>query len=374
MKRLLVFVLACWWGSGSALAGTPWVIATGSGPAWPANCPVSLAVAMERGADSVGIAVSLTSDDQVVVMADPVLTEFTDADRLFPERIGNDGALVAPDLNLAELRQLTAQAPSAAAAHGLTGCRIATLTEILDLINLLEIEQQRNIGIVIELRKLWLHRKAGKDLAGAVINLLATKRSSGDRASTARTYLAAHDADELRRIHDQRLTQDAPNIGIIQIIDRNDSTEAMHLERDSWLPYNYDWLFTNSGLRSLSDHVDVIGVTPALLSGAGQTRLPDFFGAARLLGITLIVYPVDPLLSDEQPPAEALPASLDQLLADGFDGLLTGQYETIAELLGGQRPQPQDDAPPASTVDQIIDKLEQTPVETSGSSDLLLFH
>ncbi|MBE0582764.1 MAG: hypothetical protein IH612_03265 [Desulfofustis sp.] len=375
MKCLLIFWLLCCWWTGTAQADSPWVIASGPGPAWPAHCPVSLAVAIERGAVSVGFAVSLTSDDQVVVIADPVLTGLGDADHLLAEKIGDDGRLAVPDLSLAELRQLTAQAPIAAAADGLTGCQIATLTETLNLINLLELEHQRNIGIVIELRKLWLYQKAGKDLAGYVIDLVTANRPAGDRDSTARTYLAAHDADELRRIHDQRLAQDAPHIGIIQLIDRNDSTEAMHLERGSWLPYNYDWLFTNSGLRSLSDHVDVIGVTPSLLTDSGQTKLLDFFDDARRLGITLIIYPVDPLLSAEPPPTEeAVPVSLNQLLTGGFDGVLTGQYETIVELVGEQLPLPQENALPVSTVDQIIDNLEQTHTETSDSAESLLFH
>lgn len=377
MIRSFVFLLLCCCPAAVAQAASPWLIATAAGPAWPTSCPVSLAVAIERGAATVGFAVSLSNDGTVVVIADPVLTGVSDADRLFAGRSGDDTTLVVPDLSLAELRQLTIRRSATSATSGLPGCRVASLAETLDLINLLEVERQRRITIVIELRKLWLHRKAEMDLAGAVVDLLAAKRP--DRGgSTPHTYLAAHDADELRRLHDQRLTREAPQIGIIQLIDVNDSNQAMRLELGVWRPYNYDWLFTNSGLRSIADHVDAIGLSPALLSDAGQARLLDFIGDARLLGIPLIVSPADPLLDPGQSSPEEIKTTLDQVLADDyFDGLVTGHYDTVARLLDANPPEPEQRGQQGQTrtaVERIIENLELNKSEAARSAEPLLFH
>ncbi len=374
MSRLLVLLLLCWCPAAAAQTGSPWLIASAAGPAWPASCPVSLAVTSERGADTLSFAVSMSSDGTVVVVADPVLAGNSDADRLFAERIGTRESLAVPDLSLAELRQLTIHHPSGVAVDGLPGCRIATLAETLDLITLLEKEQQRSIGVVIELRKLWLHRAADLDLGGAVVELLMAKRP--DRGSTApRTHLAAHDADELRRLHDQHLAREAPHIGIMQLIDENDSGQAMHLERGVWLPYNYDWLFTNSGLRSISDHVDVIGLAPALLAEDRQAALLDFIDDARLLGIPLIISPADPLLAPGQSSPDEMKVRLDRLLADGtVAGLATGNYDAVARLLGVQQPQSIRQGQSANPVEQIIENLELNKSGAARSAEPLLLH
>ncbi|MCB2217547.1 MAG: hypothetical protein KQH59_15875 [Desulfobulbaceae bacterium] len=374
MSRLLILLLFCWCPAATAQTGSPWLIASAAGPAWPASCPVSLAVTSERGADTLSFAVSMSSDGTVVVVADPVLTGNSDADRLFAERIGTQKPLAVPDLSLAELRRLTILHPGGVAADGLPGCRIATLAETLDLITLLEKEQQRSIGIVIELRKLWLHRAADLDLGGAVVELLMAKRP--DRGSTApRTHLAAHDADELRRLYDQHLSREAPHIDIMQLIDGNDSGQAMRLERGVWLPYNYDWLFTNSGLRSISDHVDVIGLAPALLVDDRQTALLDFIDDARLLGIPLIVSPADPLLPPGQSSPDEMKVQLDRLLADGtFAGLATGNYDAVARLLDVQPPQSVQQKQSAKTVEQIIENLEFNKAGAARSAEPLPVH
>lgn len=374
MARLLVLLLLCWCPAAAAQSGSPWLIASAAGPAWPTSCPVSLAVVSERGADTVSFAVSMSSDGTVVVIADPVLTGNSDADRLLAEQLGEDESLTVPDLSLAELRRLTVHQPGTAAADGLPGCRIATLAETLDLITLLEREQQRSIGIVIELRKLWLHQAADLDLGTAVVELLLAKRPDRGNAPP-RTYLAAHDADELRRLHDRYLVQEAPHIGIMQLIDENGSGQAMRLVRGSWLPYNYDWLFTNSGLRSISDHVDVIGLAPALLTGDRQTVLLDFIGDARLLGIPLIVSPADPLLAPGESSPDEMKVQLDRLLADAtFAGLATGNYDAVARLLGLQPPQPDQQEQSANPVDRIIENLEFNKAGAARSAEPLLFH
>ncbi len=374
MIRLFTALLLCFLPVTVAQAGSPWLIASATGPAWPTSCPVSLAVAIERGVDTVGFAVSMSSDGTVVVAPETILSGVSDADLLFAERLGDDDTLVVPDLSRAELRQLTVEHPGGVSAGGLSGCRIASLAETLDLISLLEIEQQRSITIVVELRKLWLHRKAGLDPGGAVVDLLTAKRPDRDD-STPRTYLAAHDPDELRRLHEQHLIRKAPHIGIMQLIDNNDGGQAKRLEQGSWLPYNYDWLFTNSGLRSISDHVDVIGLSPALVADADQTKLLDFIGDAHLLGIPLIISPIDPLLDSGQSPPEEIRTTLNQLLADDmFDGLMTGNYDGVARLLDLEPARRGRQGQPESAVEQIIENLERNKSEAARSAEPLLLH
>ncbi len=374
MTRFFAVLLCCWCPATVVQAGSPWLIASAAGPAWPTSCPVSLAVAIERGADTVGFAVSMSSDGTVVVIPDPVLSGVSDADPLVAERLGDASSLAVPDLSLAELRQLTVNHAGTASADGLSGCRIAPLAETLDMINVLEIEQQRTVGIVIELRKLWVHRKANLDLGDVVVDLLTAKRPDrGD--TTPRTYLAAYDPDELLRLHEQRLIREAPHIGIMQLIDENDGEQAKRLQWGGWLPYNYDWLFTNSGLRSIADHVDVIGLSPALVAGADQTKLHDFIGDVHLLGILLVISPADPLLDPGQAPPDEIKTRLNQLLADDtFDGLVTGNYDDIARLLDLKSPRHDRHGQPESAVEQIIENLKLNQSDGARSAEPLLFH
>ena len=374
MIRLFTVLLLCFLSATVAQAGSPWLIASATGPAWPTSCPVSLAVAIERGVDTVGFAVSMSSDGTVVVTPDPILSGVSAADLLFAERLGDDDTLVVTDLSRAELRQLMVEHPGGASTDGLSGCRIASLAETLDLISLLETEQQRSITIVVELRKLWLHRKAGLDPGGAVVDLLTAKRP--DRSdSTPRTYIAAHDPDELRRLHEQRLIHNVPHIGIMQLIDNNDGEQAKRLEQGAWLPYNYDWLFTNSGLRSISDHVDVIGLSPTLVADADQSKLLDFIGDAHLLGIPLIISPLGPLLDPGQSSPEEIRTTLNQLLADDmFDGLVTENYDGVARLLDLEPPRHDRQEQPESAVEQIIENLERNKSEAARSAEPLLLH
>lgn len=375
-RQLLLVVMICCL-TGPVRAETKWIIAAGAGESWPENCLISLAVALERGADTIKLAVAMNRDDQVVVLADPLLHTFTDVAEQFPEKTREDGASYSLDLSLAELRQLTVVSagtspqPNQAPRLGLSGCSIATLTEALDLVELLENEQNRSIGIVIELRKPWLHEKEGRDLAGTVLDTLSRYHFRGSETEP-RIYLASHDADELQRIFSEQLSATEPPVGIIQLIDTNDGGETMRFELGRWQSYNYDWLFTKFGLKSISAYTDAIGLSPWHVT-AEDGGNDDYLEDARLLGISILSYPVDPLLDNPVPLGADEAALINHLLfSANFDGLMTCRYQTVVDILERRQAPAEINDEAHSDIDRLIEKLEQSDLDLTFPSRPIL--
>ncbi len=370
VRRLLLMLLFCC-GAIPAHAGQPWIIGAAPAAGWPGNCLASLAVLLESGAETIQLSVAMNSDDDLLVVADPQLSGFTDAVVFAADKRDADGNILITALSGAEVRQLRVITPPpddhTAVAPALRTCAIPTLAEVLDLVALVEHEQQRVVTVVVEMRKIWLHRASGKDLAAAVIDLLRSL-DTADGTSQPRAYVAAHDADELRRIHDELLADTDHAIGIIQLIGHHDDGEVMRLTFGRWQPYDSSWMLTNFGLRSIAAYTDAIGLPPELLLDAeGAAMLPGYIAAARDLGLRIIAYPADSLLDRLPAERDAHRPVLSKLLETaGVDGVATARFRHVQELLNSadqpELVQPTGDQAPGD-IERLIEHLERTDLD-----------
>lgn len=281
----------------SAQAGDKIVIAhrAASGYLMEHNLPsVTLAVAM--GSDYVEQDLVMTKDDQVIVFHDPTLEMVTNVAEIFPGRGRGDGKFHVLDFTLAEIKQLHLREryPNSADGQGRfpdtyknLQLTIPTFKEELELIRGLEKTLRRDIGIYPEIKHPWLHRKEGKDISMAVLKIL---RDYGYTAKEAKIFLQCFDPDELKRIHDELFPSLQMELKLIQLIDDNNGNETKFLEWGEWVNYNYNWISSKSGLRSLSTFIAGIGMDKSMLvDQAGNLLRPELVSDAHSLG--MVVHP-----------------------------------------------------------------------------------
>ncbi len=311
-----------------AQAGDKIVIAhrAASGYLMEHNLPsVTLAVAM--GSDYIEQDLVMTKDDQIIVLHDPTLERVTNVAELFPGRNRQDGKFYALDFTLAEIKQLHLKEPypnSGRFPDTNTNLQLAvpTFKEELELIRGLEKTLRKNIGIYPEIKQPWLHRKEGKDISMAVLKIL---REYGFTGKEDKIYLQCFDPDELKRIHDELMPTLQMELKLIQLIEDNNGNETKSLQWGEWVNYNYDWISSKSGLRTLSAYISGLGMDKSMLvDEAGNLLRPELVSDAHSLG--MVVHPFTFRREKESLPPYA--ASFEALLEFfyfkvGVDGVFT---------------------------------------------------
>lgn len=308
------------------------------------NLPsVTLAVAM--GSDYVEQDLVMTRDDKVIVFHDPTLEMVTNVADIFPGRERKDGKFYAIDFTLAEIRQLHLKEryPNSGNGEGRfpntnknLQLAIPTFQEELELIRGLEKTLRRDIGIYPEIKQPWFHRKEGKDISMAVLKIL---REYGYKSQEDRIFLQCFDPDELKRIHDELLPTLQMELKLIQLIDDNNGQETKVLEWGEWINYNYDWISSKSGLRTLSAYIAGIGMDKSMLvDQAGNLLRPELVSDAHSLG--MVVHPFTLRREKESLPPYA--PSFEELLEFfyfkvGVDGVFTDYCGDAVQFLQ-QRP------------------------------------
>lgn len=300
------------------------VIASGgaSGYLMEHNLPsVALAVAME--ADLIKQDLVLTKDAQIIVFGGPTLEQTTNVAELFPGRSREDGRFHVLDFTLDEVRQLSLHDPAGRFPQDLhPRLTIPTLSEEIAMIRGLEKTLQRTIRIALEIKQPWLYRKQGHDISQLVLTIL---QDYGYTGQEDRVTLLSFDAEELQRIASELLPEMGMSIKLIQLIDTNEGSETLVEEWGELISYNYDWMFSKSGLRSLKGYAAGIGLDKSMLADNRGTLLrPDVIENAHQLG--MLVYS----LPDRKEAQPVLPfvGSLDEefeffYFTVGVDGIVT---------------------------------------------------
>jgi glycerophosphoryl diester phosphodiesterase len=186
MKTLLAFCLLPMAAFTLAAETKPLVIAhRGASGYLPEHTLAAKAMAHAQGADYIEQDLVLTKDDVPVVLHDIHLDTVSDVAARFPGRARADGRFYALDFTLAEIKTLRvserynaktgapvypSRYPSAASPAEF---RVATLEEELQLIAGLNRSTGRIAGIYPELKQPKWHRAQGRDLAKAVLPILA---------------------------------------------------------------------------------------------------------------------------------------------------------------------------------------------------------
>lgn len=165
------------------------------------------ALAFGMGADALEQDLVLSRDGIPVVLHDVQIDTVTDVARRFPDRHREDGRFYAIDFTVAELRQLAVierislktGKPAFPGRYppGDSTFRIVTFEEELQFIRGLSKSTGRPVGIYPELKQPKWHREQGKDLAAAVLPLLA---NYGYAAKADPCHVQCFEFEELRRV------------------------------------------------------------------------------------------------------------------------------------------------------------------------------
>jgi len=287
------------------------------------NSLPSVALAVEMDADLIKIDVALTADNEVIVISSPRIASATNVAELFPDRIRDDGYSYALDFTLDEIRTLSLRDPAKRLPDGIyLDLRVPTLAEELALIRALDKSLDKSSQIAIELQKPWLHRKEGKDLTRPVLTIL---QQYGYTGASETTFLLSYDTVELKRIRKQLLPEMGMNLNLVQMIESNQGQEMMQEEWGEWNSYNYDWMFSKSGLRALTGSVAAIGLPKHMLtSPTGKPLLADFVANAHQLQTMIFTYTVQKEEQGRLPFVNSFAEELEFFyFTIGVDGIVT---------------------------------------------------
>jgi len=320
---------------------------------------VALAVAMN--ADSIKIDTVLTADNEVIVMSSPRIQKATNVGEIFPDRMRDDGQFYALDFILEEIRQLTLRDPAGRFPKDLQPrLTIPTLEEVLSLIEALNRSLEKRISIAVEIKQPWLHRKEAKDISSPVLRILQKYGYSGQ---DDRLLLMSYDAMELRRIKKQLLPEMGMDIKLLQLIESNEGQENMVEEWGEWNSYNYDWMFSKSGLRSLTGSVAAIGLPKYMLADSqGKLLLDDFVKNAQQLGTMVFTFPIGKNDATRVPFTRSFDEELEFFyFTVGVDGVITDFCKDALDYLKKREENP--------TAPFTLEQTETVPPSVEISTD-----
>ena len=298
------------------------------------NSLTATSVAIATGIDFIELQLAMTSDNQIVVFQDLLLNGITDVARLFPDKKREGGGYYVIDFTLREIQQLRVSNPFAANKYTLSA-PIPTLAEELGLIRKLEEHFNTNINITIEIKHPWFYQKAGKDISAATIDTL-TFFNYGTENNTL--YIQCFDPEELQRISGTLLPARQLNIPLIQLIGVNDGQETRQLNQNKWEPYNYDWVFTNIGLRMIASYATTIALpNNSIVDRNGNILLAEYIQDIHQYGLQVFTYSLNNRLDGLPPVANNFSALLDVYFNQAnIDGVYTDTFGDIRQYLRDQ--------------------------------------
>jgi len=308
----------------------------------------TLAVAME--ADMIKLDLLLTKDNEVIVYSSLYLEYGTNVADFFPDRAREDGHFYVLDFTIDEIRQLDLRDPNKLiSTELLPRFTVSTFKEQLSLIQNLEQSLHRSIHIGIELKKIWFHRKEERDLTLSVLSIL---QQYGYTKQAERIFLFSYDVDELQRLSKKLLPQTQMPINLVQLIDTPEGSENMVEEWGEYNNYNYDWIFSNTGLHALTASVTAIALPESMFVDAnGTLKLERFVKNAQKLGTMIFTFPVQ---NEEQTRVPFVRSFAEELeffyFTVGVDGILTGFCQNASSFLDNRiaplHPPSEEETPP----------------------------
>ncbi len=327
---LLVFFCAL---AGQARAAAKMVIAeNGAGKNLIEHSLPAATLAAATGVEYLELHVVMTADDQLVVFHDLTLDRLTDVAHVFPDRKRQDGASYVIDFTLDELRRLRLLG----SADGTNNefplvFSIPTLAEELRLLRRLENILERQLGIVLEIRQPWFHLQADKDISSATLDTLARFRYT---TAQSKLYLQCYDPDELQRIHSRLMPERQMTLPLIQLVGANDGLETKQGTQGNMEPYNYDWLFTNTGLRMAASYAVAIALPAKAISDReGNLPLAGYIDEAHRHGLMILAFLLNNT-SNLPSIAADFPALIDFYFSRaGIDGIYTDRFAEVQRLL-----------------------------------------
>jgi len=209
----------------------------------------SLMFAVLQSPDYLELPLVLTKDDVPIVFNDIFLNPLTNVSKVFPSRSRHDGNYYAIDFTLAEIEQLAYREEHSNEKYTE---HLASYDDALKVIERLKHISASRLKLIPVIKYPWFHLNENKDISSIIIDKTISHASSSDEA----LFLKSYDPDELQRIKKSYLTGLPVEVKLIQGVDVKGGRETMRLQRNSWVSYNYDWLFTRTGLMYLSGYAE----------------------------------------------------------------------------------------------------------------------
>lgn len=210
------------------------------------------ALAYAMGADYLEQDIVATRDDALIVSHDIHLDRVSDVAERFPGRAREDGRFYARDFDLSEIATLKVHErtdakgkpvyPDRFPSQG-EPFRIHTLERELQLVETLNTNGARPVGIYPEIKAPHWHREEGVDISQLVLDTLAR---FGYQEHHDHAYLQCFDEHEVRRLRHDLGTK----LKLVQLIGE-----------DSWTsePTDFKSMQTEEGLAKLATTADGIG-------------------------------------------------------------------------------------------------------------------
>jgi len=171
----------------------------------PEHTLAAYAMAHAQGSDFIEPDVILTRDGVPVCLHDLWLETTTNAAARFPDRKRKDGHWYAIDFDLDEIRSLDVYGRvPAARREKLAGFRVATLEELILLVQELNRTTRRSVGLLVESKGAAFHLKEGKPLEAP---LLAMLTKHGYDSPDALTPIQCFEAEHLKRLRMEHKTR-----------------------------------------------------------------------------------------------------------------------------------------------------------------------
>jgi len=216
---------------------------------------VAKAMAHTMNPDYIEQDVVLTKDNVPIVIHDHFLDTVTDVAKIFPKRKRADGRYYAIDFTIKEIKELTlhertdlktkkAIFPKRFPVKSIVKFRIPTLPEEIELIQGLNKSRNKNIGIYVELKAPWFHKKEGKNIEKIVLGVLKKYGYSDEKSNC---YIQCFDPASLKYLKYKLKTK----LKLVLLIADNSWNETPGVD--------YSKMLTAKGLKEISKYADGIG-------------------------------------------------------------------------------------------------------------------
>lgn len=225
----------------------------------PEHTLASKAMAYAQGAHFIEQDLVMSKDDQVIVLHDLHLDAVTNVRDVFPDRARADGRYYVVDFTLAELRRLAllerfmlSDGDKVAVYEqrfplARSSFRIATFAEEIELIQGLNKSTGRSVGLYPEIKDPAFHRREGKDISAAVLEVLKTYGYGGRQDSV---FLQCFDPYELLRIRAELLPAMNMTVALVQLLNTSPEFRAA---------------LTPDGMNDIAAYADGIGANMQLI-------------------------------------------------------------------------------------------------------------
>ncbi|WJG08281.1 glycerophosphodiester phosphodiesterase [Aliiglaciecola sp. LCG003] len=268
-------------------------------------------LAFAQGADFIEQDLVLSKDGVPVVLHDIHLESVTDVEQVFPDRHRPDGRFYALDFTLAELQQLHKHERTdsdnnqvfPSRYQGLSPFRIATFEQHIELIQQLNRQFNKQVGLYPEIKSPAWHRQQGVDISKIVLKVL--RKHQLDSADSM-VFIQCFDFAETKRIRNEL----GAKVKLIQLLADNSWHESSS---------DYDYLQSSPGLAEIAKVAQGIGPWVPQLFDLDKMQPTPL--AANAKQNALLIHPYT-FRVDELPPAmgadELLTILFDKVEVDGI--------------------------------------------------------